>query len=372
MPQMSSAIATPCLALVVPSAALLLAGAGGARAQCAGQWVNVSPQTPPDPRQSAALAYDSDREVVVLFGGFMGGLSVSGETWEWDGEAWRLAATEGPPGRTEHTMAYDPIRKRTILFGGSNLFSLFNDTWEWDGHAWTRVDPSGAIPAARWGAAMTFDAGRGRVLMTCGGTFDHPGGFSDTWAWDGTAWVELPIHGITPRLYVHMTYDESRSECVLYGGSYTGGDNLTDTWVLPSDSDTWVQVNPDAAGGGSVRLAYDTRRARAMMFSHRFTPELVMNVWEWDGEARTWTEIPVAGPSVRNGHALAYDGARGVGVLFGGREAEGSAFLNDTWLWSGPVDAPLIVGSPKSINASEDDAAAFRVLVQFELPPRSG
>ena len=38
--------------------------------------------------------------------------------------------------------------------------------------------------------------------------------------------------------------------------------------------------------------------------------------WQWDGSA--WTVVTTAGPSERSDHAMAYDSARGVTVLFGG------------------------------------------------------
>lgn len=37
-------------------------------------------------------------------------------------------------------MAYDPNRRRIILFGGVNMFgTALNDTWEWTGFNWQLV-----------------------------------------------------------------------------------------------------------------------------------------------------------------------------------------------------------------------------------------
>src|SRR6266705_3485334 len=72
-------------------------------------WINVSPgQT----RYSHAMAYDTARGRVVLFGGY-DGTSNLGDTWEWDGTTWTQRASSGPPGGE---MVYDAARGRVVLF----------------------------------------------------------------------------------------------------------------------------------------------------------------------------------------------------------------------------------------------------------------
>src|ERR671911_572237 len=45
------------------------------------------------------------------------------------------------------------------------------------------------------------------------------------------------------------------------------------------------------------------------------------------------TAATVVGPGVRNGHAMVFDGRRGVTVTFGGADA--SRVRDDTWSWDG-------------------------------------
>ena len=53
------------------------------------------------------------------------------------------------------------------------------------------------------------------------------------------------------------------------------------------------------------------------------------DTWEWDGTA--WTQrSPASAPSPQQGHAMAYDAARGRVVLFGGHD---SFRRGDTWEW---------------------------------------
>ena len=74
------------------------------------------------------MAHDSARGVTVLYGGW-DGASYSGETWEWDGMSWTLAATTGPPPRRGHAMTYDSTRAMCVLFGGT---MGGRETWEWE------------------------------------------------------------------------------------------------------------------------------------------------------------------------------------------------------------------------------------------------
>jgi hypothetical protein len=63
------------------------------------------------------------------------------QLWQWEGESaqWRMVddgkSTSTPAGRTGHAMAYDSDRSRVVMFGGSgpsmSLSSSTSDLWEW-------------------------------------------------------------------------------------------------------------------------------------------------------------------------------------------------------------------------------------------------
>lgn len=108
---------------------------------------------------------------MVLFGG-VSGSRILGDAWEWDGNRWALAATEGPAPRTLHGLAYDGARRRVVLFGGTSELSpdtpAHGDTWEWDGTTWTRSDVEG--PSPRDQVAMAYDPVQQVVVLHGGGT----------------------------------------------------------------------------------------------------------------------------------------------------------------------------------------------------------
>jgi len=96
-------------------------------------WTEVVPDTSPPARFGHAMAYDAARARVVMFGG-QGDRGDLGDTWEYDGTTWtqtadaRLVVTS-PAARSFHAMAFDSARERVVLFGGSD----FTDTWEYIG-----------------------------------------------------------------------------------------------------------------------------------------------------------------------------------------------------------------------------------------------
>lgn len=57
-------------------------------------------------------------------------------TWKWERDTWTRLASEGPSPRTVHVMAYDSKRGYVALFGGSAQRTRLGDTWTWDGRAW--------------------------------------------------------------------------------------------------------------------------------------------------------------------------------------------------------------------------------------------
>jgi hypothetical protein len=101
------------------------------------------------PRTDHAVGYYDQRlGRVVLIGN--AGDPIDGErdkVWSWSGTRWEVITEAGPPGRTNAgaafdvrrgVMVYDRARARTVLYGGIGGPS---DTWEWDGERWRVVMP---------------------------------------------------------------------------------------------------------------------------------------------------------------------------------------------------------------------------------------
>src|SRR5581483_10661132 len=106
---------------------------------------------------------------------------------------WTQVSDIGPSGRFQHAMAYDESRDRVVLFGGRTTGPLPqgelrpSDTWEWDGDAWVQVEDVG--PGGRSEFAMAYDAARKRVVLF-GGAPESGRLLNDTWEWDGRTWTQ--------------------------------------------------------------------------------------------------------------------------------------------------------------------------------------
>lgn len=199
-------------------------------------WAQLHDDSGPSPRYDHAMAYDSDRQVVVLFGGFV--TRPDSETWEFDGQAWRqivyVDEAVRPAPRSAHALAYDRQRRVTVLFGGYNG-GLMGDTWEWDGQSWAQRSDSD--PSPRSHHAMAFDESRGQVVLF-GGYIGYPGvaASDETWAWDGETWQLLDIEGPSARYAHAMAYDRRREAVVLFGGDGPViPEGLAATWELAPD-----------------------------------------------------------------------------------------------------------------------------------------
>ena len=73
----------------------------------------------------------STRTQIILFGGLDGDEDVLlGDTWSWDGRFWTQRQDIGSPTRSSHRLAYDSDRDRVVLFGGRFQSVSAADTWE--------------------------------------------------------------------------------------------------------------------------------------------------------------------------------------------------------------------------------------------------
>jgi hypothetical protein len=199
------------------------------------RWSGLKPEPSPAPRWHFAMVTDRHSQTVVLFGGVDTNTQppvVFGDTWLWDGAAWRHAADNGPTPRFAHAMAYDPNRSRIVLFGGRTADGQpLNDTWEWDGNSWTELRTVHA-PGHRLLHAMAFDE-HGDRLILIGGWDAREGGaryLPDAWQLKNGDWTKLETAG-PPPMRAHFMVDDLRAREVLLFGGYDDNMVYGGTWV---------------------------------------------------------------------------------------------------------------------------------------------
>jgi hypothetical protein len=168
------------------------------------------------------MAYDSARQRVVLFGGRDFTVGVVGDTWEWDGTNWMQRHPELSPSPREGCgLAYDPVRQRVVLFGGGSTVlggTFLGDTWEWDGEAWRRIFPP-VSPSPRLYPSLTWDPTRQRVVLLGGDS--SLGVLEDQWEWDGARWTQVAVVGPRPPAHQQagVTFDTAMQRTLLFGGN---------------------------------------------------------------------------------------------------------------------------------------------------------
>lgn len=293
-------------------------------------WFEASPTTSPSPRQNYVVAYDSTRDRVVLFGGNLaGGVPTYDETWEFDGCEWTEATPDtSPPARGNGCATFDSDRDVVIMFGGYDRTDWLNDTWEYDGENWREIAPD-TTPPVRGYCSMTSDPDRGRAVMFAGTTGGVDGQLDDTWEYDGTNWIEItPDTSPTRRWASRMVYDPVDRVVVLFGGR-AGGTYYNETWEY--DGTTWGDVSPAISPIERYNhaMAYHQEREAIVLFGGR-DPDYLNDTWMYDGGS--WVEDPSdPSPGNRGQVDMVYDSRRHRVVLFGGYDGHGS--LGDTWFY---------------------------------------
>lgn len=290
-------------------------------------WTMRRPRTPPG-RRGAVLAHDPVRGRTVMFGGESAEERYS-DTWEWDGEQWQEATVEAPPSpRTNASMVWDGTANRVVMFAG--YYSLLNgntslsELWDWDGTAWHRRTSTNTPPPGRSFAALVWDAARERIVMY--GGRDSTRIFDDTWEYDGSGWIQRSIAGPGVRLGHAMAYDPIRRRTVLFGGA-SGGPALDETWEY--DGTAWTRhatTGTRPPPSYCATLTFDPRIGQVVLYAGAQGATFHDARWAWNGV--TWTRLDdPTRPDGRWDHAAAFDTTRGELVVFGG-----SGDLDETWV----------------------------------------
>ena len=235
----------------------------------------------------SAMAYDSARERLVMFGGYDPGQPQVGNggyrnyTRELEGTTWVDKSSSGIAARRHHAMAYDAKNGVVVVFGGFNGSEL-GDTRLWDGTSWSNPGPANS-PSPRSKHMMAYDSVREEVVLFGGTT-----GAAETWVWDGADWTQrMPVTSPSGRNAGAMCFDSVREEVVLFGGS--SGSSQTWTW----DGTNWTEEDPVTvpAGRRDHGMVFDTVRGVAVMMGKNGSATndpVGLETWEWDGT--DWTQ----------------------------------------------------------------------------------
>lgn len=286
-------------------------------------WQELAPSITPGPRVRHSMVYDSVRQRTVLFGGMTD--VATNDTWEFDGTHWSQRITAHAPGpRLNQQMAFDASRGRVVLFGGSADGYPLVDTWEFDGQDWTAAAPI-STPSPNLIGTMAYSQSLGRCILV--GTAYNASPVVETWSYDGITWNEIATAN-APAAYNNLTAQTDPTGMVLLL-EYDYTTQSTNTWRF--DGVSWSPIatahSPQWTTG--TRLAFDSNRQRVIYTEGD-------EMWEFDGT--DWLLVdPGRLLPRRLGTAMAFDTHRDRLVTFGGwrENSVGQAFTNEQWEWNG-------------------------------------
>jgi hypothetical protein len=201
------------------------------------------------------MAYDSESDRLILFGGGKPDYLYQ-DTWAYDynTDTWEeMHPTNSLPPRAIHHIAYDSESDRVILWGGyfgSDLddadlrvwaYDYNSDTWE----VFENVDG----PQMHWErGGMVYIPEQDRFLLFTGLILDDLVVAPETWFYefDKNTWTKVEPKTSPPGLAMYsMTYDPSVGKVVLFGGEGTakhGNDVKNDIWLFDVGKENWSQL----------------------------------------------------------------------------------------------------------------------------------
>lgn len=260
------------------------------------------------PDAGASLAFDEARSKVVAF-------DHSGETWTWDGRSWtQQHPAQSPPARESAAMTYDPDHHLVLLWGGFANQIWSADLWSWNGTNWAFIRAANPPPAngtlgwARPAPVLAYDSQRHVVVLVRNNGL-HPASPTgpDIWTWDGSAWAHANISNAPP-IWGSAAYAPSVNGILFFG---VDGSESPQTWTLSAD--TWTKLPsvlaPEVPPDDPPPMAY---------IGLAGTEELVDGsgqIWAWKGG--DWSRMAGSGvgTSVGRAYSIVFDGARGQLVL---------------------------------------------------------
>ena len=338
-------------------------------------WADLAPANHPEKECSGRLLWSSlcrdasTGEFLLFGGGNVQTLRGDPGTWLYSTtmNRWRHLMPEAqPPQRAHSQLAYDPVAKKAVLFGGDQLDALLADTWLFDSakKEWTQAKPPSS-PSPRAGHALLWLPQAKQILLLGGfgyasGT-GYMGGFYarkplEAWLYDTKAneWRFLKRWG------------KEAPQGPANGVLRAAVNDKDEVLVLAQDGSTW-RWKVDAAkpeGKASAGVKPGTTERRKGPYAPAWfkegvpapEPKKVAALLE-DLPPNTWVEIPSPkrpAPNMDWGSAV-YDASRGLILRFSGGH---SAYSGTAPIVYGTASArwslPFAPEVPLEFHASND------------------
>ena len=269
-------------------------------------WSQVAVEGPSG-RYGHAMVYDELNKNILLFGGIASPGGYRGDTWTFDTTTsiWTKISDSGPDPRSHHAMAYDTDNNKVVLFGGYNPGvdgTYLSDTWILDvsDYSWNQVGGMG--PDGRRYHSMIYDRGSKKIVIFGGDGQPHH--YGDTWTFNTTQniWMQVASSGPSERELHAMIYDQKNERTIMFGGSLSTSKD-SNTYIYRCTTNVWSQLSiygPCGRSGHS--MAYDSVNGNVILYSGGSTNEGAYETWLLHSspkylEGGTYTSTAITLPS---------------------------------------------------------------------------
>lgn len=309
-------------------------------------WTELNILSSPSPRWYQAMANDPNNQLNILFGG-ANSTNFFNDTWTYNVflDKWlEVKPIKSPSPRSGSAMAYDSQNNVIVLFGGleSKDYVWINDTWIYNLtlNTWVNMSPVEAPPASRYLIYnMAFDPIGNVCIAFGGGRSNYPYSPPETWTYavKENLWKKHETNIFPPaRTDSAMVYDETSRLMVLFGG-YRDDGILADTWTLRPENFSWTRQWPSSAPSArnGHAMIYDSIRGVSLLFGGGMGLES-RETWSYDSIKNSWVQLPpTIAPMSKGAHKMFYNKSADAVILFGGWDSypQPDSLSNETWIY---------------------------------------
>jgi hypothetical protein len=332
----------------------------------------------PSPRRNGMMIVDSLNQRIILFGGDFAHEQWFNDVWTipldtTQGYFWRKLSVSGtlPPGRSDHSVIYDPGHNRMIIFGGLGSGNIYNDVWALNltlgNESWELLHPSGTLPSPRLDHYCVYYPERNSMIVFGGaGNYTR---FDDVWELNlvDLTWREISVPGTKPtgRSGGGAMLDRVNQRMIIFGGSSLSN-YYNEVWALnrASDDVSWTQLFPTGntpAERGDIAFGSDQSRNTFYCFGGGGSSQTYNDLYALDLNALTWTRISPTGelpPSSVDPCGI-YDYFNDNFLVFGGI-ASGSYSNATYYIYFGTLDLTEWQSTPQ---LSSNPAISIKAIV---------
>lgn len=250
----------------------------------AGSWEKITGDLSPPARSGHAMTYDPTSNRLILFGGKSNEGTLLNDTWAWDGK-WVLLSNDGPLPRQSHRLVATP--DGILLYGGSNEQGSLSDTWIFRTNGWSELRPS-RVPPPRRQHTMAFDHIKKRTLIFGGFDRSDQGKiiYSDTWEFDGKDWILVGDNPELARDHHAMVFSSHLKTFVLFGGYNEG--YLGDMRIWTGEDWRLLETSGPSARAGKPGFVEDKNGSLIIFGGGDATNMRLMDFWRFDPKTKSW------------------------------------------------------------------------------------